>query len=73
MAKMAAMTAADHVPKPPTRAAAVMGAATLASRGVGFVRIWVVATVLGLTLLGNTYQSSSAVSNSSKRARPSNR
>ena len=40
-----------------------MGAATLASRGVGFVRIWVVATVLGLTLLGNTYQSSSAVSN----------
>lgn len=41
----------------------MMGAATLASRGIGFVRIWVVASVLGLTLLGNTYQSSSAVSN----------
>ena len=40
-----------------------MGAATAASRGVGFVRIWVVATVLGTTYLGNTYQSSSAVSN----------
>ncbi len=60
---MAAMTAAHQVPKPPTRAAAVMGAATLASRGVGFVRIWVVATILGATLLGNTYQSSSAFSN----------
>lgn len=41
----------------------MMGVATLASRGIGFVRIWVVATVLGATLLGNTYQSSSAVSN----------
>ena len=60
---MAAMTEAHQVPKPPTRAATIMGAATLASRGIGFVRIWVVATVLGATLLGNTYQSSSAVSN----------
>lgn len=50
-------------PKPPTRAAAIMGAATAASRGIGFVRIWAIATILGTTYLGNTYQSSSAVSN----------
>jgi Uncharacterized membrane protein, putative virulence factor len=41
----------------------MMGAATLASRGIGFVRIWVIAVVLGTTKLGDTYQSSSAVSN----------
>jgi putative peptidoglycan lipid II flippase len=40
-----------------------MSVATAASRGVGFVRIWVVAAVLGTTYLGNTYQSSNAVSN----------
>ncbi|MGZ6896854.1 MAG: murein biosynthesis integral membrane protein MurJ [Acidimicrobiia bacterium] len=57
------MTEASEEPKPPTRAAALMGAATAASRGIGFIRIWVIATVLGTTYLGNTYQSSSAVSN----------
>jgi putative peptidoglycan lipid II flippase len=40
-----------------------MGAATLASRTVGFARIWMIATVLGTTYLGNTYQGSSSVSN----------
>ncbi len=40
-----------------------MGAATAASRGIGFIRIWAIATILGTTYLGNTYQSSSAVSN----------
>lgn len=54
---------AAEEPRPPTRAATLMGAATAASRGIGFVRIWVIATVLGTTYLGNTYQSSSAVSN----------
>src|SRR5690349_12687441 len=49
--------------RPPTRAATMMGAATAASRGIGFIRIWAIATILGTTYLGNTYQSSSAVSN----------
>jgi putative peptidoglycan lipid II flippase len=40
-----------------------MSVATLASRGIGFVRVWVIAAVLGTTFLGNTYQSSSSVSN----------
>jgi putative peptidoglycan lipid II flippase len=40
-----------------------MGAATLLSRTVGFARIWMIATVLGTTYLGNTYQASSSVSN----------
>jgi putative peptidoglycan lipid II flippase len=40
-----------------------MSAATLASRGVGFVKVWVIAAVLGATYLGNTYQASSSVSN----------
>ncbi len=57
------MSAERAAPKPPTRAARMMGAATLASRGIGFVRIWVISVVLGTTYLGNTYQSSSAVSN----------
>jgi putative peptidoglycan lipid II flippase len=60
---MTAMSTASEAPKPPTRAATMMGVATAASRGIGFVRIWVIATVLGTTYLGNTYQSSSAVSN----------
>ena len=60
---MAAMTAAPEEITPPTRAARVMGVATLASRSIGFIRVWVVAVVLGTTLLGNTYQSSSSVSN----------
>lgn len=46
-----------------TRAAAGMGVATAASRAIGFVRILVVAAVLGTTYLGNAYQSSNAVSN----------
>jgi len=41
----------------------MMGAATAASRGIGFIRIWAIAAILGTTYLGNTYQSSSAVSN----------
>jgi len=40
-----------------------MGAATAASRAIGFSRILVIAAVLGTTYLGNTYQSSNAVSN----------
>lgn len=60
---MAAMTTAPEEIIPPTRAARMMGVATLASRGIGFVRVWVIAIVLGTTLLGNTYQSSSSVSN----------
>src|SRR4051812_12801283 len=40
-----------------------MSIATLASRGVGFVKVWVIAAVLGATYLGNTYQASSSVSN----------
>jgi putative peptidoglycan lipid II flippase len=46
-----------------TRAAAGMGVATATSRAIGFVRILVIAAVLGTTYLGNTYQSSNAVSN----------
>ncbi|MFO7590204.1 MAG: lipid II flippase MurJ [Acidimicrobiia bacterium] len=45
------------------RAAAGMGVATAVSRGIGFVRILVIAAVLGTTFLGNTYQSSNAVGN----------
>ena len=39
-----------------------MSVATLASRGVGFVNVWVIAAVLGATYLGNTFQASSSVS-----------
>jgi putative peptidoglycan lipid II flippase len=46
-----------------TRAATRMGAATLLSRSVGFIRVWMVATVLGTTYLGNTFQASTSVSN----------
>jgi len=45
------------------RAAKRMSVATAASRGIGFVRVWVIAAVLGTTYLGNTYQSSNSVSN----------
>ena len=45
------------------RAAAGMGAATAGSRAVGFVRVLVVAAILGTTYLGNAYQSSNSVSN----------
>jgi putative peptidoglycan lipid II flippase len=47
----------------PTTAATRMSVATLASRGIGFARVWVIAAVLGTTFLGNAYQSSSSVSN----------
>jgi putative peptidoglycan lipid II flippase len=47
----------------PARAATRMSIATLASRAIGMVRIWVIAAVLGTTFLGNAYQSSSSVSN----------
>ena len=36
----------------PTRAATRMSLATFASRGVGFVKVWVIAAVLGATYLG---------------------
>lgn len=45
------------------RAAKRMSVATAASRGIGFMRVWVIAAVLGTTYLGNTYQSSNSVSN----------
>lgn len=46
-----------------TRAATRMGAATLLSRSVGFVRVWMIAAVLGTTYLGNTFQATTSVSN----------
>jgi putative peptidoglycan lipid II flippase len=46
-----------------TRAATAMGAATLLSRLIGFVRVLVIAAVLGTTFLGNTFQASNSVSN----------
>jgi putative peptidoglycan lipid II flippase len=45
------------------RAATGMGMATAVSRAVGFVRVLVVAAVLGTTYLGNAYQSTNSVSN----------
>ena len=45
------------------RAATGMGVATAVSRGFGFVRILVIAAVLGTTFLGNAYSSSNSVSN----------
>jgi putative peptidoglycan lipid II flippase len=47
----------------PARAAARMSVATFASRGIGFVRVWVIAAVLGTTYLGNTFQASNSISN----------
>ncbi len=46
-----------------SRAATGMGVATAASRALGFVRVLVVAAVLGTTYLGNTFQASNSVSN----------
>ena len=40
-----------------------MAALTVVSRVTGFVRILVVAAVLGTTFLGNTYQSANSVPN----------
>lgn len=45
------------------RAAAGMGVATAVSRAFGFVRVLVIAAVLGTTYLGNTYQASNSFSN----------
>jgi putative peptidoglycan lipid II flippase len=45
------------------RAATGMGIATALSRSIGFVRVLVVAAVLGTTYLGNAYQSTNSVSN----------
>jgi putative peptidoglycan lipid II flippase len=45
------------------RAATAMGAMTAASRLAGFVRVLVIAAVLGTTALGNTFQSANLVSN----------
>ncbi|MCU1456011.1 MAG: putative rane protein putative virulence factor [Actinomycetia bacterium] len=62
----------DLLPKPqtplvaeerPAAAAARMGAATFASRGIGLVRVWMITAVLGTTYLGNSYQATSSVSN----------
>ena len=46
-----------------TRAARGMGVATVVSRGFGFVRVLVVAAVLGTTYLGNTFQATNSFSN----------
>ncbi|MGH9033293.1 MAG: lipid II flippase MurJ, partial [Acidimicrobiia bacterium] len=45
------------------RAAAGMGVATAVSRAFGFVRVLVIAAVLGTTYLGNAYQASNSFSN----------
>lgn len=45
------------------RAAFGMGSATALSRSVGFVRVLVIAAVLGTTYLGNTFQATNSVSN----------
>lgn len=45
------------------RSVAVMATATIVSRILGFVRIVVVASLLGTTALGNTFQSTNSISN----------
>lgn len=45
------------------RAAAGIGAVTAASRALGFVRVLVVAAVLGTTYLGNAFQAANSTSN----------
>jgi len=54
---------ADIPPRSVSRAATTMGFATLLSRVVGFVRVLVIAAVLGTTFLGNTFQASNSMSN----------
>jgi putative peptidoglycan lipid II flippase len=49
-------------PRTVARAAAGMGVATAVSRMVGAVRVLVIASVLGATVLGNVFQSSNALS-----------
>jgi putative peptidoglycan lipid II flippase len=46
-----------------SRAAAGMGVITAASRLVGFVRVLVIAAVLGTTYLGNAFQAANSLSN----------
>jgi putative peptidoglycan lipid II flippase len=46
-----------------TRAAVGMGSVTAVSRAFGFVRVLVIAAVLGTTYLGNTFQAANSVSN----------
>lgn len=46
-----------------TRAAVGMGAITAVSRALGFVRVLVVAAVLGTTFLGNAFQAANSLSN----------
>ena len=46
-----------------THAAVRMGGVTAASRLMGFVRVLVIAAVLGTTYLGNTFQAANSVSN----------
>ena len=48
---------------PPERSAAVVAGLTVASRAVGLIRTVVIATVLGITYLGNTYASANAIPN----------
>ncbi len=48
---------------PWTRAAARMGAVTAVSRAFGFLRVLVIAAVLGTTYLGNAFQAANSVSN----------
>ena len=59
------MTANEHPTRSQavTRAAASMGGVTVVSRLTGFVRVLVIAAVLGTTYLGNTFQASNSVSN----------
>ncbi|MGE0880472.1 MAG: murein biosynthesis integral membrane protein MurJ [Acidimicrobiia bacterium] len=57
------MSAADVAPPAVGRAALTMGALTVVSRITGFVRVLVVAAVLGTTFLGNTYQLANTVPN----------
>jgi putative peptidoglycan lipid II flippase len=46
-----------------TRAAFGMGSVTAVSRAFGFVRVLVIAAVLGTTYLGNTFQAANSLSN----------
>ena len=46
-----------------TRAAGSMGSVTVLSRLMGFVRVLVIAAVLGTTYLGNTFQAANSLSN----------
>ena len=48
-----------------TRAAVGMGSVTAVSRAFGFVRVLMIAAVLGTTYLGNTFQAANSVSNRS--------